>query len=294
MDKKETADRGTPGQRPMVVAVCAFRLENVRRHLRHNLDQLNGDEYLVLLDRPVTPEAEKVAAQVNEGGGTMRVLGATNGLSASRNTVLREYAGRHILFVDDDVRLDASAVDAVRAAFRAGAHVVGARLRPPHDIGRLPWFLSSGQYHLVGWHRARGPVKIWGACMGVDADFAHRRGLTFDLGLSRTGGNLQSGEDTTFIALMKEAGAVERLLPEHAVVHDIDPGRLTLRYLLRRAYWQGHSEARRHQSVAGLRKELDRHRTAPESRCTPLLFCLYGAATAIGVGHGLLLRLRGK
>ncbi|WP_308297032.1 MULTISPECIES: glycosyltransferase family A protein [unclassified Streptomyces] len=292
MDKKETADRNTPGRRPMVVAVCAFRLENVRRHLRHNLDQLNGDEYVVLLDRPVTPEAEKVATQVNEAGGTMRILGATRGLSASRNTVLREWADRHVLFVDDDVRLDASAVDAVRAAFRAGAHVVGARLRPPRELRRLPWFLSSGQFHLVGWHRDRGDIKIWGACMGVDADFARRQGLTFDLDLSRTGGNLQSGEDTSFIALMKEAGARECLLPEHAVVHDVDPGRLTLRYLLRRAYWQGRSEARRHQSVAGLRKELTRHRTAPESRCTPLLFCVYGAATAIGVGHGLLLRLR--
>jgi hypothetical protein len=280
----------------MVVAICAFRVENLRKHLRHNLAQLSGDEYFVLLDRPVTREAELVAEEVRAAGGTMHILGATNGLSASRNTVLARWPAHHVLFVDDDVRLDADAVDAVRAALRGGAHMTGVRLLGPVPRAKPPWYFTSGQYHLVGWHRAEGPIKIWGACMGLDSAFAHANGLRFDQALSRTGSSLLSGEDTTFIAQMREAGGRDCLLPDRSVVHDIDLGRLRLRYLLRRAYWQGRSESSRHQALAGLRKEWDRHRTAPESPVAWVLACLYGAVTAAGVGYELVLRAwrRGK
>ncbi|MFC4013703.1 hypothetical protein ACFOY2_41205 [Nonomuraea purpurea] len=274
-----------PRDRPMVVAICAFRCENVLKHVSHNLAQLSGDEYFVLLDRPASPEAEKVAAEVRAAGGTMRIIGATRGLSASRNEVLAEWPEHHVMFADDDVRLDKAAVTAVRESLRAGAHMAGVRLRRPPC--RLPWYFTPGQFHLVGWHRDEGEIKIWGACMAVDTAFAHAHGLRFDLKLSRTGKSLQSGEDTTFIKLMRRAGGREALLPEHSVVHDVDRGRLRLRYLLRRAYWQGRTEAGRNETVPGLRKEWNRHRTAGWP-----LACLYGAATAAGAVHGLLLRLR--
>ncbi|GAA0731061.1 glycosyltransferase family 2 protein [Dactylosporangium roseum] len=270
----------------MVVAVCAYRVENVEKNFRHNISQLRDDEYVVLLDRPHSAQAEAVAEKVRAEGGSMRVLGANNGLSASRNTILRERPHHHILFIDDDVRLDATAVDEVRAAFRAGAHVTGTRLVRPSTLRKLPFFVTSGQFHLIGWHRPQGEIKIWGACMGVDSAFAAAHGLDFDLALSRTGGGLLSGEDTSFIGLMKQYGARERLLGHVAVVHDVDPHRLRLRYLLRRAYWQGRSEVRRKSTVPGFRKELDRHRNAPEARWRSLLLTVvYGGATLLGIAR---------
>jgi hypothetical protein len=292
MRDNTATDETNPSDHPMVVAICAFRVENVRKHLQHNIDQLSGGEYFVQLDRPTTPEAEEVANQVRDAGGTMRIIGATNGLSASRNAVLERWPRHHVLFVDDDVQLDAKAVTAVRESLRAGAHVAGARLKRPS--WSLPWYVTSGQFHLIGWHRDEGDIKIWGACMGVDTAFAKAHDLDFDLALSRTGGNLQSGEDTSFIKMMKEAGGREELLPHYSVTHDVDPSRLTPRYLMRRAYWQGRCEAGRSQAVAGLRKEWNRHRIAPESRVAGLLACFYGAATVAGVAHELLLRLRAR
>ncbi|MGV9776737.1 hypothetical protein [Streptosporangium sp. NPDC003464] len=290
MGDSTTVGKSNPSDHPMVVAICAFRVENVRKNLRHNLAQLSGDEYFVLLDKPTSAEAEQVADEVRAAGGTMHILGATGGISASRNRVFARWPGHHVLFVDDDVRLDAAAVTAIRESLRGGAHMAGVRLRRP--AWPLPWYLTSGQFHLVGWHRDRGEIKIWGACMAVDTAFAHAHGLRFDLALSRTGGNLQSGEDTTFISLMREAGGRERLLPDCSVVHDVDQNRLRLSYLLRRAYWQGRTEAGRNQVRAGFRKEWDRHRTAPESPFVWPLACLYGAVTAAGIAHELLLRLR--
>lgn len=280
---------------PLVVAVCAYQPGNVAKHYRHNLAQLAGDEYLVLLDRPADEENEELAREVRAAGGNMRVLGANRGLSASRNTVLAERPHHRVLFVDDDVRLNAAAVNAVRAAFRAGAQVTGSRLTAPPELGRLPWFLTSGQFHLVGWHRPRGEIRIWGACMGVDSAFATAHGLDFDLALSRTGGDLRSGEDTSFIRLMKEAGAREQLLPEVAVVHDVDPRRLSVRYLLRRAYWQGRSEVRRASTVAGLRKEFHRYRSAPESPARALLLLpMYMGAAGWGAVREHYERLRSR
>ncbi len=282
-----------PSASPMVVAVCAYQLENVAKHFRHNIAQLAGDDYLVLLDRPKSDEAEAVADEVRAAGGRMYVLGVNNGLSASRNIVLTEHPRHHVLFVDDDVQLDAAAVNAVRACLRSGTHITGTRLVPPPDLERLPWYLTSGQFHLVGWHARPAAIKIWGASMGVDSAFAGEHGLRFDPTLSRTGGNLQSGEDTSFIRRMKEAGARERLLPDVAVIHDVDRNRLRLRYLLRRAYWQGRSEVRRRATVAGLRKELARHRRSPEAPArAPLMVLMYGGATVLGVIHEHWLRLR--
>lgn len=278
----------------LIVAVCAFRLENVRKNLAHNMRHLAGSTYYVLLDRPVGALAQEVAQEVRAAGGTMRIVGATRGLSASRNEVLKTWPGRHVLFVDDDVRLDSTTVSALREGLRQGAHVVGARLTRPPELMTLPWYLTSGQFHLVGWHRDSGGIKIWGACMGVDVAFAQAHGLDFDPALSRTGGNLRSGEDTTFVSSVVAAGGHVELFPNVSVVHDVDLGRFDARYLLRRAYWQGRSEVGRNQPLAGLRKEIGRHRLAPESPWAVLLTGFYGAATLFGVVHELVLSRLGR
>lgn len=69
------------------------------------------------------------------------------------------------------------------------------------------------------------------------------------------------------------------------VMHDIDPSRLTLRYLVRRAYWQGRSEVRRGQMLAGLCKEWTRY-VAAGSHYLPAAG--YLLAIAAGMGHELL------
>jgi hypothetical protein len=73
------------------------------------------------------------------------------------------------------------------------------------------------------------------------------------------------------------------------VVHDVDRRRFTLGYLTRRAYWQGRSEVRRGQPVAGLRKEWRRYR---RPGLATLLAPGYLLAFAVGIGHEKLLELR--
>ncbi|MGH3328456.1 MAG: glycosyltransferase family 2 protein [Streptomycetales bacterium] len=243
----------------LVVAVCTSRLDDLEARWEHNIAQVESGEFFVLLDMPESVESLEVAGRIRSRGGEVICHGAMRGLSAARNSVLDARPKGWVLFIDDDVRLDRKAVDAVRAAFAAGAEVVGARLVPPDRPKLWPWFFTRGQMHLVGWHSPEGEVKTWGACMGIDAAFAHRHGLRFDMRLGRTGQQLESGDDTSFVTAMKAAGARELVLPHVSVVHEVNPRRLTLRYLVRRAYWQGRSEVRREQPAAGLRKEWRRY-----------------------------------
>jgi hypothetical protein len=265
---------------PLVVAVCTHRVSGVAARWERNIAVLEQGEFLVLIDAPYDAAAREFERQIHARGGHFLCHGVNRGLSAGRNTVLDAFPEHSILFIDDDVELNAAAVDSIRAAFAGGAQIVGARLIPPEGQGPWPWFFTPGQLHLVAWHSPGRPIKTWGACMGIDSGFAHRHGLTFDPRLSRAGRQLVSGDDTTFVAAMKEAGAVERLLPDVAVVHDADRGRFTLRYLLRRAYWQGRTEVRRNQAWRGLKKEWSRYRTGPL-----FLALVYVVACAIGVAH---------
>jgi glycosyltransferase involved in cell wall biosynthesis len=278
-------------ERPLVVAVCTARVEDLRARWEHNIEQRCGAEYLVVVDHPDNPEILALAERIRARGGTVLLHGATRGLSAARNTVLDHRPDHCVLFIDDDLILSREAVLAVRTAFADGAQVTGARLVPPGPVSDLPWYLTRGQMHLVGWHATEDSVKVWGAFMGIDARFAREHGLRFDHRLGRTGRRLESGDDTSFVTAMKRCGAKETLLPSIQVVHEVDARRLDLRYLLRRSYWQGRSEVRRRQPLTGVRKEWRRHRRlSPPSHALPLA-AGYVAVFLVGVGLEAVLSL---
>lgn len=253
------ADRPAGAERRLVVAICSYRIECLDERWKHVLTQLDDEQLCVIMDRGESPEVNALAEEIRSCGGTVRVQGATYGLSTARNTVLDMWPDHFVLFIDDDVLIGRESVASIGAAFAGGAQVVGARLVPPCDISELPWYLTRGQMHLLGWHSSADTVKIWGACMGVDSGFAHAHGLRFDQRLGRTGRRLESGDDTTFIGAMKHLGARETVLNSVHVTHDVSPARHRFRYLFRREYWQGRSEVRRGQPLTGLRKEWLRH-----------------------------------
>ncbi|MGH3980839.1 MAG: glycosyltransferase [Pseudonocardiaceae bacterium] len=269
-----------------VITVCCGRLRDLRKRWEHNLAQLDGEVFFVLLDCERSPEADALADRIRSAGGLVQFHRERRGLSAARNSVLAAWPTSDIVFVDDDAELDREAIAAARVGFSGGAHVVGARLVPPDRSVRWSWRFTVGQMHLVGWHPPGETPRTWGAFMGIDARFAHRNGLRFDARLGRTGRRLESGDDTSFVAAMKAAGARETIIAT-AVVHDVNPDRFTVRYLARRSYWQGRSEVRRGQPVAGLRKEWNRQ-TAPGAGL--LAAPLYTTAFIAGVAHEIGLR----
>jgi hypothetical protein len=79
---------------------------------------------------------------------------------------------------------------------------------------------------------------------------------TPDLGRRRR--RLESGDDSTFIRQLRESGGVVAFLPDAPAIHTVRPEKATVRYVLRRAWWQGRSGVRRDDWRAGLTKEIRR------------------------------------
>ena len=89
-------------------------------------------------------------------------------------------------------------------------------------------------------------------------NYAKQKNITFIQNLGRKGRGLQSGDDTTFIKQYSSMNIEALFDPDIVVYHYINKDRYKLKYMIRRAYWQGVSEVRRHSFVFGLKKEFDR------------------------------------
>jgi glycosyltransferase involved in cell wall biosynthesis len=240
------------------VAICTNRPQNSRYVLSAMASLAPGDELIVVLD---VGDADCVDLASELTGQGARVLrnGANRGLSYSRNQALAECANRILVYLDDDITICPRTLDAIRREAAAGAGIVGVLLVPVFPTAARPWWLTGGQYHYLGVHHSVRQAKTWGACMAVDAALANRHGLRFRQELGRRGRALQSGDDTTFLAELRAAGATERFVADVHARHHVSPERERLSYLIRRAWWQGRSEYRRRCLVFAIKKEWRRN-----------------------------------
>ena len=270
---------------PLSLIICSNRARNLQRHAEANLSSLRpGDSLIVIFDNHETIEDRRILEPLRAKGGEVIVNGRNRGLAYSRNVALTTLSARHVIFVDDDVRISTETIEDIRAAFEAGFEVVGAKICLAVNCKPLPWYISEGQLHYLAIHTSRSLGRIWGACMGLDLRFAREHLVTFKQELGRKGVGLQSGEDTSFIQEMTTAGAKDKFLTSSFVLHDIEKGKLSLSYLLRRAYWQGRSEVRRRNVRTGFKKEVLRYfSTESPLHCRCCLAALYGLLLLLGI-----------
>lgn len=280
----DAARSGTTAR--LTVAVCSNNLHRLSTFLRGNLRAIGeNDTFLVVIDLPRTPEREALASRWEEAGIQLIWNGRNGGLSYSRNVVMEACPTRFVVFVDDDVSITREMVEEVRRSFAEAYHIVGVRLRPDRSDRLARWFLGPGQMHYLGLHRDDRPCCTWGACMGIDVEFARRHSLRFREELGRRGTQLQSGDDTTFLAELRAVGARERICAGVTATHHVQAERLTLTYLLRRAFWQGRSEVRRRSAAKGIAKEWRRNLDTggPLVGKRGGLALLYGTSVLVGV-----------
>ncbi|MEV0005609.1 glycosyltransferase [Micromonospora sp. NPDC050980] len=266
---------------PITLAICSNRPSLLPNVIQSSIGLLGPDDrILVVMDGiPVAPDFGILPPAM-----TVIANNTNRGLAHSRNRVLKECVTRLVIFLDDDIVATREAVECARAALSRGADVIGARITADFQSCRPPWFLSAGQLHYLGSHSPITPVSIWGGFLGMDIERIRLLGVDFDERLGRTAGTLGSAEDTTFVRTLVSRGGQQEVLPGVEVRHLIPASRLRLAYLLRRAFWQGRSEHRRHAVRGGLRKEWSRNWQAGCS--TPrraTLTALFGAVVVAGV-----------
>jgi len=240
----------------VTLVVCSNRTSNVRKHWKTNLESLeNFDRFLIIMDTKETTEVRELRNDLDAWGIRVVVNDENLGLSYSRNLALKTCRTNYLVFIDDDVTISKETVRSIKQEFRAGSDIVGVRIcRASEQL--MPWYISEGQLHYLAIHNPKAKVfNTWGACMGLRLPFVRSFGLEFREELGRRGKGLQSGDDTTFLKEMKVRGAREGFLKHASVIHHIDEQRLSLSYMVRRAYWQGRSELRRGNVRKGLIKE---------------------------------------
>ena len=275
----------------LTLAVCSNRMENIRRHVGDYINSLcNGDNLFIILDLEEDTNTKSFRAELNHTGAEIFINGENLGLSASRNIVLESCRTNYLVFIDDDIALSKETLDAIRHELKKGADIVGVRINGPKIELKIPWYISKGQFHYLAIHNPKSrTLSTWGACMGLNLTLVKTSKLTFRVELGRRGRGLQSGDDTTFLREMKKRGAKETFLNEVYVFHNIDRQRISLGYMLRRAYWQGRSEFRRKDSINGLKKEWDRFLDSDEPASKKVLLAiLYITCVMTGISREIL------
>lgn len=168
------------------------------------------------------------------------------GLSHARNAGIAASRGRRLVFIDDDVHVARGWLDRLLDAFALapGVGAVAGRIDlefaipPPRWLGRRHHryysAFDAGRIERVLPHGS----DFYGANCAVSRELTDTIG-GFDTRLGRIGPLVLSGEDTDYARRAWEAGFSVAYAPEAAVRHRVPRGRLTLRWIGRRAYWQG-------------------------------------------------------
>jgi GT2 family glycosyltransferase len=179
------------------------------------------------------------------------------GKSHALNFALPQAKGRLIAFVDDDHRVDAGYLAAIQAAAVRvpEADFFCGRILPDWDGTEPAWTHDTGPYRIY-------PLPVPRFDLGEESTFvepgsatpgggnlAIRQGLfdrigPFRLELGPHGHDLGGAEDIEWVRRGVAAGARLFYEPEMLQYHYVDNARLTLRYLMQKAYERSASTAR--------------------------------------------------
>lgn len=158
------------------------------------------------------------------------------GLSASRNIGVKLSKGDIIAFIDDDAIADSDWIKNMRCAFlEHHADIVGGPVFPLFLSKPPEWFDVEQFGGFVGISQKD---EIIGCNFAVKCSVFERIGY-FDENLGRKYGKLLSGEESEFFRRAMHAQLRVLFIPDIKVYHVVFPYRLTPRYLINRAWWQG-------------------------------------------------------
>jgi hypothetical protein len=219
-----------------------------------------GGIEIVVVDNGSTDGTAAVAAAWCAEAPEWRTLVTepTPGLSRARNRGVAEARGEVVLFIDDDALAPRGWVAAHLAPYARDERVVAVggpiALRWPE--GRPPW-LAPGLDHwfsaLDHGDRARPfppPHGPYGTNMSVRRSALAAATPPGDCGpfgerLGRRGRSLVSGEEGDLFERLWTAGGHIAYEPAALVLHAVTPDRLRRRWVLRRGWAQGRTNARR-------------------------------------------------
>lgn len=177
------------------------------------------------------------------------VVEQSTGAVHARNRGIREAAGRVLAMLDDDVVPRPGWLAAVCAPVLAGEAVgAGGTVVLDPAVARPRWLDEDGLGgYLTAHSLGPDPRPLTANEIVVTANAAFDRAAVqqvggFDPTYGPRGRVQIVADDAHLVRELVRAGGTVLWQPDAVVVHDLPPARLTRRYLLRRAYWQGRSD----------------------------------------------------
>jgi glycosyltransferase involved in cell wall biosynthesis len=231
------------------IAVCSYNgADRIGRTIESLLQQtLPHDDLEILVIDNASKDASGAVAR-SFGDRVSVVSEPRPGLSAARNRALVEASGKVVAFIDDDAEAHPSWIENLAAAFDDDS-VVGAG--GPVELvwpgGEAPrWFDQEIAGFFSGMKRGADPEDLHAPDYPYGTNMAVRRGLVYEMGgfredLGRIGTSLLSYEEYDLFDRIARTGAAIRYQPDAWVDHHVDAGRVSLRWLLRRAWVNGQS-----------------------------------------------------
>ncbi|MEE4236716.1 MAG: glycosyltransferase family 2 protein [Anderseniella sp.] len=171
------------------------------------------------------------------------------GKSNALNSALPRVASDVVAFVDDDHRVDAGYLAAVcrAAAAHAEFDIFCGRILPDWDGSEPAWVHDKGPYRIYplpvprfdqgdeGFELTPDRAVPGGGNLFLRTPWASRIG-GFATDMGPTGHDLGGAEDMDWVLRALRLGARLRYVPEMVQYHYVDASRLTLGYLMRKAY----------------------------------------------------------
>jgi len=186
------------------------------------------------------------------------------GKSHALNFALPQSRGRFIAFVDDDHRVDSRYFSALWAGIKSfsDAELFCGRILPDWTGEEPVWAHDTGKYRIYPlpvprFEQGEEPKKVApGTATPGGGNLVIRRELfdmvgPFRLELGPQGHDLGGAEDIEWVRRAINGGHPLYYLPEMVQYHYVDPRRMTLRYVMRKAFERSASTARLNPAYLG-------------------------------------------
>jgi glycosyltransferase involved in cell wall biosynthesis len=168
------------------------------------------------------------------------------GLSAARNTAIKEANGQILCFLDDDAVPEPEWLEQLVRGYASNPRVmsVGGAIIPIYEAALPVWFPKDMEFIFKPvvqsdeLHRVNYPYYPYGANFSFRAEAVKLVGF-FNTSLGYKGKNLIPCEETEFLLRLEKTGYDILMEPRAIVRHIIPANRLTRHYLRRRYYANG-------------------------------------------------------